>query len=131
MSFSAFRKRKAKDLTKKMLIEKIEEMSVLMSYMEQALIEWDVWHKLLPMQKEGLSDREYQCVIEDGPIFQDETVSKIMQSIRENVPDMTPPSEEEKAEQDRPALFDGSGNIIEKDDEKVYEKDEEETEEPS
>ena len=37
-----------------------------------------------------------------------------MQSIRQGVPEFKPVSEEEKKEQDRPALFDGSGNIIEK-----------------
>ncbi|MFW6130263.1 MAG: hypothetical protein ACOC56_03690 [Atribacterota bacterium] len=123
MSHSAFRKKKAKDVTRKMLIEKINEMSTLMSYMESALIEWEIWHKLLPMQKDALSEREYNFFLEDGPIFEDEIVQKVVQSIRENVPEMKPQSEEEKIEQDKPALFDGSGNIIEKTNETVDEED--------
>jgi hypothetical protein len=114
MSCSAFRNKRGKDLTKAMLIEKIEHMTTLLIYMEKALTEWEIWHRLLPLQKEGLSATEYEHVVKDGPIFEDDTVLKIMQSIRQGVPEFKPVSEEEKKEQDRPALFDGSGNIIEK-----------------
>lgn len=114
MAQSAFRNKKGKNLTKKMLIEKIEEMTTLMIFMEQTLTEWEVWFRLLKLQKDGNTPEEFANIVLDGPIFEGSMSAKIMESVRANVPTFEPKSEEEKAEQDRPALFDASGNVIEK-----------------
>lgn len=111
---NGFRKRPEKAVTKKYLKEKVEHMASLMIAMEQALTEWEIWHQLLGVQSEGLTTEEYIHVVKDGPIFSDLS-SKIVESIKQQLPvDLTPPSEEEMTAQDRPALFDASGNIIEK-----------------
>ena len=112
MSISAFRQRKGKDITKKMLIKKMDEMASLMTLMEQTLTEWEIWYRLIPLQKNELSQEQFEHFIKDGPIFHD-MPSKIMQTIRNQLPSFDPPTEEEKKKQDAPALFDGSGNIIE------------------
>lgn len=114
MGQSAFKKKRGKELTKKMLIEKIEEMTTLMIFMEQTLTEWEVWFRLLKLQKDGNTSEEFANIVLDGPIFEGEMSEKIMESIRQNVPEFEPKTEEEMAEQDRPALFDASGNVIEK-----------------
>jgi len=109
---SAFKQKKAKDITRKMLLQKIEEMAALITLMEQTLTEWEIWHRLLPLQKEGLTQEQFESFLADGPIFND-SPSKIMQTIRNQVPKFEKPTEEEKQKQDRPALLDASGNVIE------------------
>lgn len=111
---NAFKRKRGQGLTKKMLIEKIDEMALLLNYMEQALTEWEIWFRIIPIQQKGAaSQEEFEHFLKDGPIFQEMT-SKIMESIREHVPDMTPKTDEEVEEEKRPALLDAQGNVIEK-----------------
>jgi len=86
---------------------------LLINYMEQTLTEWEVWYQLIPNQRESLSEEEFKYFLEDGPIFHEMT-EKIMSSIREHVPSMEL-SDEEKELQQQTCLFDGDGNIVEKD----------------
>jgi len=106
MSNSSLRKKpNEKNLTRKMIQDKMEDMASLMVAMEATLMEWEVWFRLIPMMTDGMSEEEFKFYVKDGPIFTD-TPSKIMQSIREQMPEMEPPEEEPK-----PGIFGADGNI--------------------
>lgn len=105
MGVSAFRKKpNERNLTRKMIQDKMDDMAALMVAMEATLMEWEVWFRLVKHMKEGMSEEEFAHYVMDGPIFTD-TPGKIMQSIREQLPELEPPEEENKS-----AVLDGSGN---------------------
>lgn len=106
MSISAFRKKpNQKNLTRKMIMEKMEEMSSLMVAMEATLMEWEVWFRLFKNMQDGMTQDEFHNYVMDGPIFTD-IPGKIMHSIREQMPDMEPPINEE----DHKPILDSQGN---------------------
>lgn len=114
MSNSAFRKKHGeKNITKKMMAERMDDMAALMVAMEATLMEWEVWYRLIPMMTDGMSEEEFKFYVKDGPIFTD-TPGKIMQSIREQMPEMEPPEEEPKA-----GILGADGNVANVDDKPI------------
>jgi hypothetical protein len=107
MTASAFRKTpKEKNLTNRMMRQKMEELAQLMIALETTLMEWEMWYRLIPDLKSGMTAEEYDAFLADGPIFS-EIPEKIMISIRNQMPKREPkPKEDEK-----PVLFDGKGNV--------------------
>jgi hypothetical protein len=111
MSTSSLRpKRKGKDITKKMLIDKLNDIAAFATALETVVTEYDLWYSIVKNQHQNLTHEEFVSVVQDGPIFSDLS-QKILTSIREHLPDMTPRPVTEK---NTPALFDGRGNIVEK-----------------
>jgi hypothetical protein len=108
MSNSSLRKNpKHKNLTNKMLKEKLQEVSNLLVVLEATLMEWEIWHKhIIPTAKDNMTEEEYAHIIKDGPIFT-ELPEKVMQSIRENMPIFQKPEENPNM----PAILDANGNV--------------------
>lgn len=107
MSNSKFRKHpKHQAITRKMLMEKMQEMSNLLVVMEATLMEWEVWFKLFPQMKKNMTQEQFVHYVCDGPVFT-EFPEKIMKSVRENMPLFADPEPEEN----KPAILDGSGNV--------------------
>jgi hypothetical protein len=114
MGNSAFRKKpNEKNLTRKMIQQRMDDMAALMVAMEATLMEWEVWYRLIPMMTDGMSDEEFKHYVMDGPIFTD-TPGKIMESIRQHIPEVEPPEEKPK-----PGILDGSGNVANVNDKKI------------
>lgn len=109
------KKRPEKQLTKAMLVEKMNEMAGLVNAMEYALQEWEVWKRLIPMQKKGLTDEEFMHFLADGPPLSDLS-GKIMESIRRTVPEFVPKTDEELEKEQAPGILDANGNVMERDD---------------
>lgn len=105
---SKFKNKPGKHLTRAMIAEKLDELAALAVALESTLLEWEVWYRLLKNQKTQLTQDEWNFVVTDGPIFTD-TTGKIMESIRASMPLMEPP-----VDQTKPAILDGSGNVVEK-----------------
>lgn len=86
MSTSHLRKTPTeRNLTRKMIIQKMDEMAVMMTAMEATIMEWEVWFRLITqIQKHNTPDQLVEY-IKDGPIFTDLT-GKIMESIRAQMP---------------------------------------------
>jgi hypothetical protein len=115
MTASAFRKApKEKNLTNKMMRQKMEELAQLMIALETTLMEWEMWYRLVPDIKAGMTESEYAAFLADGPIFS-EIPEKIMISIRNQMPKREPVKPEEK----KPVLFDGKGNVASVDDKPI------------
>jgi hypothetical protein len=107
MSASAFRKNpKQRNLTNKMLVEKLDQVSQLATSMELTLLEWQSWWMLLKNMKKNMSQEEFEACFNDGPIFS--TIpEKIMKSIRDNCPF----SGQAEPEEQKPAILDAAGNV--------------------
>jgi hypothetical protein len=104
---SSLKNKKGKNITRKMILGRMEDMAQLMVAMEATLMEWEIWYRLIKNQKDSYSNDEWKHIVLDGPIFT-EFPEKIMKSVRENTPLLEKPAEEEEK---KPILFDGSGNI--------------------
>jgi hypothetical protein len=121
MGRSSFAKRKGGNkITKKMISTRMDDMAALMTAMEATLMEWEVWFRLIQLQKTGLTQEEFNHFVNDGPIFT-EFPAKIMESIRNQMPQFEPLTEEEQkkpsilgadglpAMQDAPRVLDANG----------------------
>lgn len=120
MSNSNFRKKpNEKNLTRKMIQGKMDDMASLMVAMEATLMEWETWYRLMPLIKEGLSEEEFSHYLNDGPIFTD-MPGKIMSSIREQM-DKQEKEAKEKAEkaQNASPILDSNGNVVKSDDKPI------------
>jgi hypothetical protein len=90
MGRSSFAKRKGgNQITKKMIASRMDDMAALMTAMEATLMEWEVWFRLIQMQKTGLTQEEFMHFVNDGPIFT-EFPAKIMESVRNQMPQFEP-----------------------------------------
>src|SRR5208283_702604 len=108
-------------VTKKMVTDRMDDMATLMTAMEAALMEWEIWYRLIPQQKKFLSQEQFEQFVMDGPILT-EFPGKIMESIRRQMPPVEALAEEEKkplildstglpAQTDAPKVLDSSGHV--------------------
>ena len=93
--------------------KKIDDMANLMVAMEATLMEWEVWYRLIKMQKLSLerneiTKEELEFFINDGPPFTD-LPGRIMNSIRQQIPDFK--KEKEEMPQEKPTILDKDGMI--------------------
>jgi len=104
MSRSSFAKRKGGNtVTKKMVTDRMDDMATLMTAMEATLMEWEIWYCLIKIQKNGLTQEQFDHFLNDGPIFT-EFPGKIMDSIRGQMPPL-----EERPEEVRPSILGADG----------------------
>lgn len=116
MSSSFLKRKGGNTVTKKMILDRMENMATLMTAMETTLMEWEIWFRLIKGQKKFLTKEQWEAFITDGPIFTDIT-GKIMESIRQNVPEI---QKDESADvPPTPAILDGSGNVAASDSKKI------------
>lgn len=106
-------KKQAKKPTNKMMQKKMEDMANLMVAMEATLMEWEVWYRLIKMQRLSVqrgevTEKELNFFIDDGPPFTD-LPGKIMESIRKTIPDFK--KEKEEAPEEKPQILDKDGMI--------------------
>jgi hypothetical protein len=92
-------------VTKKMITDRMEDMATLMTAMEAALMEWEIWYRLIPQQKKCLTQEQFEMFVLDGPILT-EFPGKIMESIRKQMPAMEPLELEEVK---KPLILDSTG----------------------
>jgi hypothetical protein len=111
---SAMKRKGGNILTKKMIANRMDDMATLMTAMEATLMEWEIWFRLLKIQKKNLTPEQYQFVIDDGPIFTD-FPQKIMNSVREQMP----PIEEAVEEEKKPNILGTDGLPVQKDTPKI------------
>lgn len=109
MSKSSFQKRPGGNtITKKMIKERMDNLATLTTAMETTLMEWEIWYRLIAGQKKFLTQQQWEAFILDGPIFTEFT-GKIMESIRENIPELT---KDESADTPvKPGILDATGNV--------------------
>jgi hypothetical protein len=93
--------------------KQIDDMATLMTAMEATLMEWEVWFRLINMQKISLerneiTKEELEFFINDGPPFTD-LPGRIMASIRKQIPDFKKEKEETPA--NKPEILDKNGMI--------------------
>lgn len=106
---SSFLKRKGgNEITKKMILKRMEDMAALMTAMETTLMEWEIWYRLIKSQKKMLTNEQWEFFITDGPIFT-EITSKIMESVRQNIPQIE--KDESPDVPPKSAILDAKGNV--------------------
>ena len=97
--------------------KRVEDMANLMVAMEATLMEWEIWYRLIKMQRISLdrgeiTKEELEFFINDGPPFTD-LPGKIMKSIRDQIPDFK--KEKEESDPNKPEILDQNGMIATKD----------------
>lgn len=109
MGQSSYMKRKGGNVvTKKMMTDRMEDMATLMTAMEATLMEWEIWFRLIKSQKKFLTAEQWEAFISDGPIFTEFT-GKIMDSVRQNVPEL---QKDESADTPvAPGILGADGNV--------------------
>ena len=115
---SNMKKKGGNVVNKKMMAGRMDDMANLMVAMEATLMEWEVWYRLIKMQKisldrNELSKEQYDFFIDDGPIFTDLT-AKIMASVRQNIPDFAKEKAQMPAGEDKPAILGADGYAAQK-----------------
>lgn len=100
--------------------KQIDDMATLMTAMEATLMEWEIWFRLIKMQKISLerneiTKEELEFFVNDGPPFTD-LPGRIMQSIRKQIPDFKKEKEETPA--NKPEILDKDGMIASSTDKK-------------
>lgn len=114
MSKSSNLKRKGGNLiTKKMILGRMQDLANLTTAMETVMMEWEIWFRLVKMQKVSLerseiTQAEYEYFINDGPPFTDMS-ARIMSSVRENIPNYTAEKQEQDSKAPTPAILGGDG----------------------
>lgn len=109
MSCSDFRKKpNEKNITKKMILKRLEDVSQLTVALEATLTEWEIWYQMIKNVKENLTQEEFEYYVTDGPIFS-EIPDKIMKSVREQIKDQLGDLSQPKEE--RPPVLDNNGNV--------------------
>jgi hypothetical protein len=66
MSISALRSRKGKELTKQMLIDKLDEVASLATAMETVLVEWETWWRIIPTIEKGMTAEEFAFYVKEN-----------------------------------------------------------------
>lgn len=109
MSKSSFQKRPGGNtITKKMIQERMDNLATLTTALETTLMEWEIWYRLIASQKKFLTQQQWEAFVSDGPIFTEFT-GKIMESIRENIPELV---KDESADVPvKPGILDATGNV--------------------
>lgn len=115
---SNMKKKGGNVVNKKMMAGRMDDMANLMVAMEATLMEWEVWYRLIKMQRisldrNELSREQYDFFIQDGPIFTD-MPAKIMSSIRQSIPDYVKEKEQMPAGEEKPAILGADGFAAQK-----------------
>lgn len=106
MSKSSFMKKRGGNvITKNMMKERMDSMAVLTTAMEAALMEWEVWYRLIKVQKKALTPEQFEFFLSDGPVFTD-IPGKIMESVRGQMPK---PEELDLDKPDKLPILDSTG----------------------
>lgn len=82
---SSLKRKGGNVVTKKMLAGRMEDMATLITVCEATLMEWEIWFRLIKIQKKSLTPEQFDFFLSDGPIFTD-IPGKIMESIRKQMP---------------------------------------------
>lgn len=110
---SSLKKKGGNTITKKMIAKRMEDVAQLTVAMEAVMMEWEIWYRLIKMQKLSLdrgeiTQKDYDFFIQDGPPFTDMS-ARIMESVRQNIPDFKKEKEEADLQEKKPAILGADG----------------------
>lgn len=113
---SSMKRKGGNVITKKMIVDRTDQLATLCTALETTLMEWEIWFRLIADQKKFLSQAQWEAFITDGPIFTDIT-GKIMESVRANIPEL---KKDESADVPvKPGILGADGNVANASDKKI------------
>jgi hypothetical protein len=110
MASSHMKRKGGNVVTKKMILERTDQLATLCTALETTLLEWEIWFRLIKSQKKCLTKEQWEFFISDGPIFT-EITGKIMESIRQNIPQLE--KDEAPEVPVRAGILGADGNVAE------------------